>query len=191
MAKIELRNVSKVYPGDVRALDDLSLAVEDGEFLVLVGPSGCGKSTALRLVAGLEDATAGEILADGELLNELTPQQRNVAMVFQNYALYPHKTVRQNLEFPLRMMKLSRAEIGRRVAEASRLLGLDEFIILAAQTAGGAIGSTFAPAKVIVGASTVGLGGVEGPVLKKVMIYGIVLVLIIGLATSLAIRGVG
>jgi multiple sugar transport system ATP-binding protein len=124
VARIEFQHVSKVFEGGVTALDDLSLTVEDGELLVLVGPSGCGKSTALRLVAGLERVTDGVILADGESLNELTPQERNVAVVFQNYALYPHKTVRQNLEFPLRMMKLPKKERRRKVDEAAGLLGL-------------------------------------------------------------------
>ncbi len=124
MAEIEFQHVSKVFEGGVSALDDLSLTVADGEFLVLVGPSGCGKSTALRLVAGLEQLTDGLILADGRPLNHLTPQERNVAVVFQNYALYPHKTVRQNLEFPLRMMKLPKDERRRKVQEAADLLGL-------------------------------------------------------------------
>jgi multiple sugar transport system ATP-binding protein len=128
MAQVEFRDVSKVFERDVTALDHLSLTIEDGEFMVLVGPSGCGKSTALRLVAGLETLTAGTILADGKPLNELTPQERNVAVVFQNYALYPHKTVRQNLEFPLRMMKMPRRERQRKVAEAAELLGLQKLL---------------------------------------------------------------
>jgi multiple sugar transport system ATP-binding protein len=128
MARIEFQHVTKVFEGNVTALEDLSLTVEDGEFLVLVGPSGCGKSTALRLIAGLERATGGVILADGEPLNELPPQERNVAVVFQNYALYPHKTVRQNLEFPLRMMKLPKRARLRKVAKVAELLGLGPFL---------------------------------------------------------------
>jgi len=124
MARIVFQNVTKVFMDRVTALDNFSLSVADGELFVLVGPSGCGKSTALRLVAGLEHPTAGAILADGKPLNDLTPQERNVAVVFQNYALYPHKTVRQNLDFPLKMMKLARPERRRRIEEAAALLGL-------------------------------------------------------------------
>ncbi|MGD8396976.1 MAG: ABC transporter ATP-binding protein, partial [Candidatus Eiseniibacteriota bacterium] len=128
MATVELREVTKVFDGDVTAVDRLSLALEDGELLVLVGPSGCGKSTALRLVAGLETATAGEIRIDGEVVNGLAPQERDIAMVFQNYALYPHKTVRGNLAFPLRMMRMERAERERRIARTAGLLGLEPLL---------------------------------------------------------------
>jgi len=123
MASVEFQHVSKHF-GQVPALEELSLQVNDGEFLVLVGPSGCGKSTALRLVAGLEEASSGEIRISGRRVNEESPQQRNIAMVFQNYALYPHKTVRKNLEFPLKMMRLTREERARRVEQAARLLDL-------------------------------------------------------------------
>ncbi len=128
MAKVEFHNVSKIFPGDVHAIDDLSLVVNDGEFLVLVGPSGCGKSTALRLVAGLEEVTSGEILTDNDNLTYKSPQERNVAMVFQNYALYPHKSVRKNLEFPLKMMDLPKEEIQKRIEDAAGLLGLKDYL---------------------------------------------------------------
>src|SRR5215471_15679331 len=108
MATLELEHVEKIYPGGTRALVDLTLAVADGELVVLVGPSGCGKSTLLRLVAGLEEPTAGTIRIGGKAVNALRPQERNVAMVFQDYALYPHLTARENLDFPLRMRGLAR-----------------------------------------------------------------------------------
>lgn len=126
MASVELRHVSKVFPDGSTAVDDLSLEIADGEFMVLVGPSGCGKTTALRMLAGLESVTGGDILIGGRPVNGVSPQHRNVAMVFQNYALYPHMTVRKNMEFPLRMLKLSREERARRVARAGELLGLEE-----------------------------------------------------------------
>ena len=107
MASVALEQVSKVYPNGTHAVADCTLAVGDGELLVLVGPSGCGKSTLLRLVAGLEAPTGGTLRLDGAVVNGLTPQARNVAMVFQDYALYPHMTVRRNLEFPLRMPALA------------------------------------------------------------------------------------
>ena len=124
MARVELVRLSKTFADGTRALVDLDLAVDDGEFLVLVGPSGCGKSTALRLLAGLEPPDGGEIRIDGELVTALSPQQRNIAMVFQNYALYPHMSVRANLAFPLRMRKFARAEIASRVQAAAELLEL-------------------------------------------------------------------
>ena len=114
----------KVYPNGHTAIKDLSLKIADGEFLVFVGPSGCGKSTALRMLAGLEDITAGKLLIGDRLVNEHSPQQRNIAMVFQNYALYPHMTGRQNMAFPLKMMGLSKAEQHQRVDAAAQKLGL-------------------------------------------------------------------
>ncbi|HEY6567879.1 MAG TPA: sn-glycerol-3-phosphate ABC transporter ATP-binding protein UgpC [Actinomycetota bacterium] len=125
--------VSKVYPGakgspSTVAVDDLSLEVGDGEFLILVGPSGCGKSTALRMVAGLEKISAGEIRVDGERINDVPPRDRDIAMVFQNYALYPHMTVAKNLAFGLRQRKTPRAEVSARVAAVSSTLGLDELL---------------------------------------------------------------
>jgi multiple sugar transport system ATP-binding protein len=128
MARVALAHVEKVYPNGTRALDDCTLDVADGELLVLVGPSGCGKSTVLRLVAGLEHASSGEIRIGDVIVNDLPPQARNVAMVFQDYALYPHMTVRRNLEFPLRMRGADRAEIDRRVASAAQQLGIETLL---------------------------------------------------------------
>jgi multiple sugar transport system ATP-binding protein len=124
MARLAFEHVAKVYPGGTRANVDLELVVEDGELLVLVGPSGCGKSTLLRLVAGLESISSGTLRIGERIANELSPRERNVAMVFQDYALYPHKTVRANLEFPLRMRGLARDEIERRVTWAADILDI-------------------------------------------------------------------
>jgi multiple sugar transport system ATP-binding protein len=126
-ATVEFREVTKSF-GDVVAVDRLSLTVEEGEFLILVGPSGCGKTTALRMVAGLEQVTSGEILIDGNVVNDLPPANRDIAMVFQNYALYPHMTVAANIAFPLRQQRVKRAEIRERVAEAARLLDIEELL---------------------------------------------------------------
>jgi ABC-type sugar transport system ATPase subunit len=125
MASITFSQVSKIYADGTRALADLDLEVKDGELMVLVGPSGCGKSTALRLLAGLDEPSTGEIGIGGRCVNALPPQARNIAMVFQNYALYPHMSVRGNLAFPLKMMKLPRPEIARRVESTAQLLELD------------------------------------------------------------------
>ena len=124
MASVDFEHVEKVYAGGIGALFDLCLAVADGELLAVVGPSGCGKSTLLRILAGLEAPTRGTLRIGGEPVNERTPQQRNVAMVFQDYALYPHRSVRGNLAFPLEMRRIPRDEIGRRVAAVADLLGL-------------------------------------------------------------------
>jgi len=124
MASVAFEHVDKVFPGGVAALSDLSLEVADGELLAIVGPSGCGKSTVLRLLAGLDVPTRGAIRLDGRIVNELPPQARNVAMVFQDYALYPNRTVRGNLAFPLEMRRLPRAEVARRVEAAADLLEL-------------------------------------------------------------------
>jgi multiple sugar transport system ATP-binding protein len=124
MASVTFEAVSKVYPDGTRALADCTLDVADGEFVVVVGSSGCGKSTLLRLLAGLEPITSGTLRIDGRIANDLTPQERNVAMVFQDYALYPFKTVRGNLEFPLQMRRLPRDEIGRRVERTAALLDI-------------------------------------------------------------------
>ena len=128
MARVTLSHVAKVYPNGTQALADCTLEVADGELLVLVGPSGCGKSTVLRLVAGLEDATGGEIRIADTIVNDLPPQARNVAMVFQDYALYPHMTVRRNLEFPLRMRGGTRADIDQRVATVAQQLGIETLL---------------------------------------------------------------
>ena len=128
MATIAFEHIDKIYPGGTQAIFDFSLAMADGEVLALVGPSGCGKSTLLRLLAGLDDATRGALYIGGEVVNDLPPQRRNVAMVFQDYALYPHMTVRANLEFPLKMRSQSRAAIARQVAWAAELLGLGELL---------------------------------------------------------------
>jgi multiple sugar transport system ATP-binding protein len=124
MAGVEFEHVDKVYPGGTRALTDCTLRIDDGELLVCVGPSGCGKSTLLRLLAGLEPATSGTIRIGDRVVNDLAPQERNVAMVFQDYALYPFMSVRRNLEFPLKMRKLSRDEMRRRVEWAAGLLDI-------------------------------------------------------------------
>ncbi len=128
MAQVSFKNVSKIFEDGTLAASGFNLEIDDGEFVVLVGPSGCGKSTLLRILAGLETATKGEVHIGDELVNEQTPQQRNVAMVFQNYALYPHMTARRNLEFPLKMMKLSKVDIKSRVEATAQLLGLDELL---------------------------------------------------------------
>ena len=127
MGRVEFVEVSKRY-GETGAVSDVSLAVEDHEFLVLLGPSGCGKSTLLKMVAGLEDISGGEIWIDDKLVNYLRPGERNVAMVFQNYALYPHMTVRDNLAFPLRMTGVAPEAVRRRTDEAARALGLEALL---------------------------------------------------------------
>jgi multiple sugar transport system ATP-binding protein len=128
MAEIVLDRVSKVYSGGVAGVNDLSLEINDGEFMVLVGPSGCGKSTALRSIAGLEEITAGTISIGGRVVNNLPPKDRDIAMVFQNYALYPHMTVEQNLAFGLQQRKTPKTEISRRVNEVARMLGIEEYL---------------------------------------------------------------
>jgi multiple sugar transport system ATP-binding protein len=125
---IRLENVTKVYPNEAKAVDDVSLEIADGEFMVLVGPSGCGKSTLLRVIAGLEAVTEGRVLIGDEDVTDVRPQDRDLAMVFQNYALYPHMTVAGNLAFGLRLRRVTKAERERRVHEVARILGLDELL---------------------------------------------------------------
>ncbi|MCO5731212.1 ABC transporter ATP-binding protein [Rhizobium sp. SSA_523] len=127
MATIELTKLVKRY-GKVEAVKGIDLSISDGEFIVFVGPSGCGKSTTLRMIAGLEEISAGELRIGGEIVNEREPKQRNIAMVFQNYAIYPHMTVRQNIGFGLYTSDLDKAEKNKRIEEASRILGLDAYL---------------------------------------------------------------
>src|SRR3954466_9612432 len=128
MAEITLNNVSKRYPDGTIAVDRVNLDIADGEFVILVGPSGCGKSTLLRMIVGLEDISGGDVTIGGKQVNNLAPRDRNLAMVFQNYALYPHLSVRENIAFPLRMAKVSDSEVQQRVDEAARVLELGEFL---------------------------------------------------------------
>src|ERR1700759_625929 len=128
MAQITLDHIDKVYSGGVKAIDQMSLEVKDGEFMVLVGPSGCGKSTALRSIAGLEEISSGTISIGDRAVNDLPPKDRDTPMVFQNYALYPHMTVEQNLAFGLQLRKTPKDEIKRRVTEAAKMLGLDPYL---------------------------------------------------------------
>jgi multiple sugar transport system ATP-binding protein len=128
MARVILQAVSKVYPGGVEAVRDFNLDIRDGEFVVLVGPSGCGKSTTLRMIAGLEEITNGTITIGERVVNNIPPKDRDIAMVFQNYALYPHMTVRENLAFGLKLRRFPRKEIEARIQEAARILGLAELL---------------------------------------------------------------
>ncbi|WP_288192337.1 sn-glycerol-3-phosphate ABC transporter ATP-binding protein UgpC [uncultured Phyllobacterium sp.] len=127
MSEIELRNVAKAY-GSVAILDDISLGMSEGEFVVLVGPSGCGKSTLLRMIAGLEDITSGEITIGGRIVNDIPAKERDIAMVFQSYALYPHMKVADNMSFALKLAGAPKAEISKRVTEAAEILGLDKLL---------------------------------------------------------------
>src|SRR5919204_1060725 len=125
MADVSFSHVRKIYPDGTTAVHDLTLEIDDGELVVLVGPSGCGKTTVLRMVAGLEDVSAGEIRVGGRVVNDVDPSERDVAMVFQTYALYPHMTVGENIGFPLKIAKLPTKERESRVREIARLLGLE------------------------------------------------------------------
>src|SRR5689334_3482447 len=130
MAQVVAKNLTRTFKGpkgsEIRAVNDLDLTLESGELLVLVGPSGCGKTTTLRLIAGLDEPTAGTISIDGKVMNGVAPKDRDVAMVFQNHALYPHMTVRENLAFGLKLRHFSSADIARRVGEAAEILGLND-----------------------------------------------------------------
>jgi len=128
MAQVLIDSVSKVYPGNVRAVDDISYHIADKEFVVLVGPSGCGKSTTLRMIAGLEEITEGTITIGDRVVNHIPPKDRDIAMVFQNYALYPHMTVYKNMAFGLKLRKMAKTEIDRRVREAAKLLGIERLL---------------------------------------------------------------
>jgi multiple sugar transport system ATP-binding protein len=128
MAEITLEHLTKTYSGGITAVDDVSLRIEDGEFIVLVGPSGCGKSTLLRMIAGLEEVTQGAISIDGADVTELAPRRRDIAMVFQSYALYPHMTVRKNIGYGLKVRKVPKDEARRRVDEVAKLLGLETML---------------------------------------------------------------
>ncbi|MBS0529784.1 MAG: ATP-binding cassette domain-containing protein, partial [Proteobacteria bacterium] len=127
MADVELRKVVKMYD-NVEAVRGIDLDIADHEFVVLVGPSGCGKSTTLRMIAGLEEITGGEITIDGDVVNDVPPKDRDIAMVFQNYALYPHMTVAENMSFGLRLKRFPKAEIKERVDEAARILDIAELL---------------------------------------------------------------
>ena len=128
MATVEFRHVAKTFDNGFVAVKDFSLTIGDGELMVLVGPSGCGKSTLLRILAGLDEPTAGEVLINGEVVNDVPPRERDIAMVFQSYALYPHLSVRENIEFGLRLRHVPDEDIERRVATATNLLGLTEVL---------------------------------------------------------------
>ncbi|MCK9535974.1 MAG: sn-glycerol-3-phosphate ABC transporter ATP-binding protein UgpC [Bacilli bacterium] len=128
MATVTMKNLNKVFDGNVHAVADFNLHIKDKEFIVLVGPSGCGKTTTLRMVAGLEDITSGELRIDDEVVNDVAPKDRNIAMVFQSYALYPHMSVYDNMAFGLKLRKFSRDEIDRRVQNAAEILGLKPYL---------------------------------------------------------------
>ena len=129
MAKVELKHIGKIYPdSNMHAVKDANITIEDREFCVFVGPSGCGKSTTLRMVAGLEDITEGDLFIDGEKMNDVPPKDRDIAMVFQNYALYPHMSVYDNMAFGLKIRKMDKAEIDRRVHEAAKQLDLEQYL---------------------------------------------------------------
>src|ERR687898_653021 len=128
MAGVTFEDVSKIYPDGTRAVSDIDLEIQDGEFMVLVGPSGCGKTTALRMVAGLEDISEGVLKIGDRVVNHVPPRDRDIAMVFQSYALYPHLSVYENIAFGLRLKKVNKAEIDKRVKEAARILGLEPFL---------------------------------------------------------------
>ena len=128
MALVELKNMTKVYPGGVRAVESANITVNDQEFLVLVGPSGCGKTTTLRMIAGLEEITEGDLFIDGKQMNNVAPKDRDIAMVFQNYALYPHMTVYNNMAFGLKIRKFPKEEVKKRVQDSARILDIEELL---------------------------------------------------------------
>jgi multiple sugar transport system ATP-binding protein len=128
MAEIQFKEITKRYPDGFEAVKAIDLDIKDGEFMILVGPSGCGKSTALRMIAGLEDITEGDLMIGGERVNDLAPRDRDIAMVFQNYALYPHMTVRDNMGFALKLAKTDKSEIDKKVSEAAKILDLEQHL---------------------------------------------------------------
>ena len=128
MANVSLKNINKIYPGGNQAVFDFNLEIQDKEFIVFVGPSGCGKSTTLRMIAGLEEITSGELRIDDELMNDVPSKNRGIAMVFQSYALYPHMTVYDNMAFGLKLRKIPKAKIKEKITEVSKILGLDQYL---------------------------------------------------------------
>ncbi|MEH6728600.1 MAG: ATP-binding cassette domain-containing protein, partial [Hyphomicrobiales bacterium] len=128
MAGVELSGIKKVYPNGAEAVRGVDMKIDDGEFIVFVGPSGCGKSTLLRMVAGLESITSGDISIDGRVINDVSPSERDVAMVFQNYALYPHMTVRGNMSYGLKNRGLPKQEINKKVTDAAEMLRIADFL---------------------------------------------------------------
>ena len=128
MASISLKNIQKVYPGDVKVIDNLNLEIKDKEFIILVGPSGCGKSTTLRMIAGLEEVTGGDLCIGERRVNDVPPKDRDIAMVFQNYALYPHMTVYKNMAFALKLRKEDKAAIDQKVHEAAKILDIEHLL---------------------------------------------------------------
>ena len=128
MASLSLKHIYKVYDDNTKAVNDFNMEIRDKEFIVFVGPSGCGKSTTLRMIAGLEDISAGELRIDGNIVNDVEPGDRNIAMVFQNYALYPHMTVYENMAFSLRTAKVPKDIIHQKVMEAAHILGISEYL---------------------------------------------------------------
>src|SRR5881275_3052871 len=128
MGAIEFDHVTKRFPDGTVAVDEIELTVQDGEFMIFVGPSGCGKTSALRMVAGLEEITSGEIRIGGRVVNDVEPPDRDIAMVFQNYALYPHMSVEDNISFPLRMQRMNKAEMRTRAREVAELLGIESLL---------------------------------------------------------------
>src|ERR1043165_2166175 len=128
MAEIQFKEITKRYPDGFEAVKSIDLDIGDGEFMILVGPSGCGKSTALRMIAGLEDITSGDLIIVGERVNDLAPRDREIAMLFQNYALYPHMTVRDNMGFALKLAKTDKSVIDQKVGEAAKILDLEQHL---------------------------------------------------------------
>jgi len=128
VSEIVLKGVSKIYGTDVVAVDNIDLEIKDGEFMVLLGPSGCGKSTTLRMIAGLEEVTSGDLMIDGKRMNDVDPADRDLAIVFQNYALYPHMTVANNLAFGLKLRKIPQSDIKARIEKTAGMLGIGELL---------------------------------------------------------------